>query len=58
MRSREKEKPQPRPGLQILTRRYAILTWIADFFGSVFWWAEQRRWKIADQLEDLEALQR
>jgi hypothetical protein len=56
MHSQEKEKRRREQALhQKLAGQYVILCLIASFFGSVFWWAEQRRWKIADRLEDLEA---
>jgi hypothetical protein len=31
--------------------KYGALTFIANFFGAVFWSAERRRWKLADQLD-------
>jgi hypothetical protein len=31
--------------------RYAALSLIANVFGAVFWFAEQRRWRLADEME-------
>jgi hypothetical protein len=40
----------------IASTYYGALTLIANVFGSVFWFVEQRRWRVADWLdnEDLE----
>ena len=32
--------------------QYAALTLVANIFGTVFWFAEQRRWRVADQLDN------
>jgi hypothetical protein len=50
----EKAKPRPGPGLHKLAGEYVLLSWLSNFTGSVFWWSEQRRWRIADQLEEME----
>jgi hypothetical protein len=31
---------------------YAALTLFANIFGAVFWFVEQRRWRVADQLDN------
>jgi hypothetical protein len=54
METPEKTKPRPGPGLRKLAREYLLLSWLSNFTGGVFWWSEQRRWRIADQLEELE----
>jgi hypothetical protein len=38
---------------KLITRTYyAALTLVANIFGAVFWFVEQRRWRVADQLDD------
>jgi hypothetical protein len=39
---------------QKLTILYGVLSFLSNTAGAVFWFAEQRRWKIADLLEELE----
>jgi len=36
----------------------SILESLANLFGALFWLLEQRHWQIADELEELEAVQR
>jgi len=36
-----------------LAAKDAVLSLIANLFGSIFWWAEQRRWQVADELEGM-----
>ena len=31
---------------------YAALTLLANIFGAAFWFVEQRRWRVADQLDN------
>jgi hypothetical protein len=31
---------------------YAVLTVLANIFGEPFWFFEQRRWQLADWLDD------
>ena len=46
------KKPRRETGLhQRLAAEYALLSLLANLFGSIFWAVEQRRWKIADELE-------
>jgi len=54
------DEPRPEPGRhhQKLAAKYQLLSLIANLFGSIFWWAEQRRWQLADQLEGLVELRR
>jgi hypothetical protein len=33
---------------------YRVLTVIANVFGAIFWFAEQRRWLLADRIENEE----
>jgi hypothetical protein len=40
---------------QKLAAEYLLLSFLSNLSGSVFWWAEQRRWKLADQIEQQEA---
>ena len=36
----------------ILQIQYAALTLVANIFGAVFWFVEQRRWTLADRIYD------
>jgi hypothetical protein len=51
--------PKKAPGAGELTGRkviartyYAALTLFANIFGAAFWFVEQRRWRVADQLDN------
>ena len=51
--------PKKAPGAGELTGRkliaptyYAALTLVANIFGAVFWFVEQRRWTLADRIYD------
>jgi hypothetical protein len=35
----------------IASAQYSALTLLANVFGAAFWFFEQRRWQLADQLE-------
>jgi hypothetical protein len=48
-----------KPGAGELTGRkltaftqYGALTLTANVFGAVFWFIEQRRWRVADRIND------
>ena len=43
---------------KLASAEYAALSLIANVFGSVFWVVEQKRWQLADELEQLEEAQR
>ena len=46
------DEPRREPGRhQKLAAEYKLLSLIANLFGSIFWWAECRRWRVADELE-------
>ena len=32
--------------------RYSVLASFATVFGAVFWFVEQRRWRLADSLDN------
>jgi hypothetical protein len=34
---------------------YRLFSFLSNLIGAIFWWAEQRRWQIADRLEEKEA---
>ena len=36
----------------IARTHYAAFTLFANIFGVVFWFLEQRRWRVADQLDN------
>jgi len=49
------DEPRREPGRhQKLAPEYAVLSILSNLTGLVFWWAEQKRWQLADQLEELE----
>jgi hypothetical protein len=54
------EKDAPRrgePGRHrklLATLGYGLFTVMSMVTGSVFWWSEQKRWRIADKLEQQE----
>ena len=50
----EKVKPQPGPELQILAIQYELLSVLSNLSGSLFWAVEQKRWRVADKIEELE----
>ena len=51
------EKKAPGAGEQtgrklIARTEYAALSLLANIFGAVFWFVEQRRWRVADRLDN------
>jgi hypothetical protein len=49
------DKKKPRLGgarLRRIAREYALLSFFANLTGEIFWWFEQRRWRLADRLEN------
>jgi hypothetical protein len=45
-------------GRKLITRtHYAALTLLANIFGAVFWFVEQRRWTLADRIYDERSVQ-
>ena len=56
MQKPRNDEPRREPGIhqKLATAEYAVLSLIPNFFGSVFWVVEQKRWQLADQLEALE----
>jgi hypothetical protein len=49
------DEPRGEPGRhQQLAVQYGLLSFLSNVTGAIFWWAEQRRWQIADRLEELE----
>jgi hypothetical protein len=41
-----------KPGVRLAATYYATLALLANVFGSVFWFLEQRRGKLADWIEN------
>jgi len=56
MKSPPKGKPGElgsKTGRKLLQKiKYAALTLFANIFGAAFWFVEQRRWRVADQLDN------
>jgi len=50
------DEPRREPGrhLKQLAIEYGLFSLLSNLTGSIFWWAEQKKWKLADQLEELE----
>ena len=53
------DAPRVGPGRhqKLATAGYKMLSILSNITGSVFWWAEQKRWQLADRLERLEVLE-
>jgi hypothetical protein len=56
----ENDEPRLVPGIhqKLATAKYQLLSILSNLTGAVFWWSEQRRWKLADELEQLDEWQR
>ena len=50
------DEPRHEPGRhqQKLTVQYKLFVFLSKVSGALFWWAEQRKWKLADQIEQQE----
>jgi len=50
------DEPQVGPGRRqrLASAEYAVLSILSNVTGSLFWFAEQKRWQLADQLEEVE----
>ena len=57
MSSPSRKEPRREPGRQKLLAilKYGLFAFVSNLTGSIFWWAEQRKWKLADQLEQQKA---
>jgi hypothetical protein len=51
------DEPRRGPGRhhQKLAIEYGLFSFLSNVTGSIFWWSEQKRWKLADQIEEQEA---
>jgi hypothetical protein len=34
-----------------ISRSLRFVAFLSNVTGAIFWWAEQRKWKLADQIE-------
>jgi hypothetical protein len=49
------DEPRREPGYRPKrTIEHGLFSLLSNTAGAIFWWAEQRRWQIADRLEELE----
>jgi hypothetical protein len=51
------DEPRREPGRhqnQKLAIEYRLFEFLSNLTGAVFWWAEQKKWKLADQIEEQE----
>jgi hypothetical protein len=47
-----KDEPRLEAGRhQKLSIEYGLFSFLSNVTGSVFWWAEQKRWQLADEIE-------
>ena len=46
----KKDEPRREPGRhqKLATIEYGLFSFLSNVTGSVFWWAEQKRWQLAD----------
>ena len=52
------DEPRAEPGRhhqKLAIVEYGLLAFLSNLTGSIFWWAEQRKWKLADRIEQQEA---
>jgi hypothetical protein len=47
------DEPRLEPGRHHpkLAIEYGLFSFLSKVSGAFFWWAEQRKWKLADQIE-------
>jgi hypothetical protein len=46
-------EPMSKIGRKLIDQiQYAGLTLVANVFGAVFWFAEERRWRLADLIDN------
>ena len=47
------DEPRREPGLhqKLAFAEYELFALLSNVTGAVFWWAEQKKWKLADQIE-------
>jgi hypothetical protein len=50
----DERRLEPARHHQKLAIEYVLFAFLSNLTGSVFWWAEQKNWKLADQIEELE----
>jgi hypothetical protein len=46
-----------KPGVRLTSAYYGTLALLANVFGSVFWFLEERRSRLADQIENKRGIQ-
>jgi hypothetical protein len=53
MRHRKRKRPvlASKPGVKLALIYYAALSVLANFLGTIFWRVEQRRSRVADDME-------
>jgi hypothetical protein len=51
------DEPRREPGRhhqKLAIVGYGLFTFLSNVTGAVFWWAEQKKWRLADQIEQQE----
>jgi hypothetical protein len=51
------DEPRREPGRhhqKLAIVEYRLFSLLSNLTGEVFWWSEQKRWKLADQIEQQE----
>jgi len=54
-RNDEPRRGEPGRHQKLAIVEYGLFSFLSNVTGGIFWWAEQRKWKLADQLEEQEA---
>jgi hypothetical protein len=51
------DEPRREPGRhqKLAVVEYGLVAFLSSLSGAIFWWAEQKKWKLADQIEQQEA---
>jgi len=50
----DEPRREPGPHQKLASIEYELFSFVSNVTGSLFWWAEQKRWHLADQLQELE----
>jgi hypothetical protein len=49
--AKSEPRREPEHHHQKLTIQFGLFSLLSNITGSVFWWSKQKRWKLADQIE-------
>jgi hypothetical protein len=51
LRNDEPRRETVRHQQKLATIENKLFSFLSNITGSVFWWSEQKRWRLADQIE-------